>query len=389
MQTQPGADASAPTTTNTSKPTTYGVPQPKASGISQNGCNAPKPTAQQDTNRKATMTKNAHGSAISEGGAGRTRPSPHRSHSRVQPHPASQFTREPTDEDQKSDGSIASYDSSERHLYGRPARRANSRIRHVTGVNAVRPPHFTSVNAKAMHGAKRKILDYEDRVRNHNQIHGLDNKPLQVLFMLKEGLARALIEEILRPDDTFDSNNTLHQNAIRDYMFQKENTPGVNSHIKIETFEREMRKIKMDINDYSWVSRTMTFLNKITLLLEDTRVKMTDKKLVKLCMRSVEPYRLRKRMYGLIESGCEDDKAAGKNIQVWKTMLRRETRLDWESEFRLRGVSTDARRGGFQNSKGRGIRRFNGGSITRPPNNVRIKSRPVNFRKNPPSPLPL
>ena len=207
--------------------------------------------------------------------------------------------------------------------------------------------------------------------------------------MLKEGLARALIEEILRPDDTFDSNNTLHQNAIRDYMFQKENTPGVNSHIKIETFEREMRKIKMDINDSSWVSRTMTFLNKITLLLEDTRVKMTDKKLVKLCMRSVEPYRLRKRMYGLIESGCEDDKAAGKNIQVWKTMLRRETRLDWESEFRLRGVSTDARRGGFQNSKGRGIRRFNGRSITRPPNNVRIKSCPVNFRKNPPPPTAL
>ena len=99
-------------------------------------------------------------------------------------------------------------------------------------------------------------------------------------------------------------------------------------------------------------------------ILEDTHVTVTDKKLVKLCMRSVEPYRLRKRMYGLMESGCADDKAAAKNLQVWKTMLRRETRLDWESEFRLRGVSTDVRRGGFQNRKGKGIKCFGGGSIT-------------------------
>ena len=293
------------------------------------------------------------------------------------------------DADEDSPDGDSCYDSEERLLYGQPARRAHKGIRHVTGVNAVKPPHFTSVSAMAMKGARRKILDYEDRVRNHNQIHGLDNKPLQVLFMLKEGLARALIEEILIPNELFDSNNASHQQAIRDYMFQKQNTPGVNSHIKIDMFEREMRRISMDMNDKSWVSRTMTFLNKVTLLLEDTHVTITDKRLVKLCMRSVEPYRLRKRMYGLIESGCADDKAAAKNLQVWKAMLRRETRLDWESEFRLRGVSTDARRGGFKNSKGRGIRRLNGGSITRRPNNVRVKSRPVNFRKNPPPPTAL
>ena len=69
--------------------------------------------------------------------------------------------------------------------------------------------------------------------------------------MLKEGLARALIEEILKPNELFDSNNASHQRAIRDYMFQKQNTPGVNSHIKIDTFEREMRRIRMDMNDNS------------------------------------------------------------------------------------------------------------------------------------------
>jgi hypothetical protein len=152
------------------------------------------------------------------------------------------------------------YDSEDRLLYGQqPARRTHTGIRHVTGVNPVKPPHFTSVNAMIMKGARLKILDYGDRVRNHNQIHGLDNKPLQVLFMLKEGLNRALIEEILKPNKVFDSNNASHQRAIGDYMFQKQNTPGVDSHIKIDTFEREMRRIRMDMNDKSWVSRTMTF----------------------------------------------------------------------------------------------------------------------------------
>jgi hypothetical protein len=110
-----------------------------------------------------------------------------------------------------SPGEDSCYDSEDLLLYGQqPARRTHTGIRHVTGVNPVKPPHFTSVNAMAVKGAKRKIIDYENRVRNHNQIHGLDNKPLQVLFMLKEGLARALIEEILKPNDTFDRATMSH-----------------------------------------------------------------------------------------------------------------------------------------------------------------------------------
>ena len=134
--------------------------------------------------------------------------------------------------------------------------------------------------------------------------------------MMKEGIARALIEEILKSNETFDSNSKQHQQAVRYYMFQTPGTPGANSHIQIETFEREMRKMKMGVKDNSWVLRTMTFLNKVTLLLEDTRVTMTDKKLIKLCMRSVEPFRLRKRIYDLLESGCADNKAAENNIKV-------------------------------------------------------------------------
>ena len=277
VPTQPRADSSAPTAKGDTIPPTNGVLEPINTGNSQNGCNVPHPTPQQDKKGKATTASHGPGAAIGEGGAERTCPSPHRSHSKDQTHRASQVLRGSPDADVDSPDGESCYDSEERLLYGQPARRAHKEIRHVTGVNAVKPPHFTSVSAMAMKGTRRKILDYEDRVRNHNQIHGLDNKPLRVLFMLKEGLARALIEEILKPNELFDSNNASHQRAIRDYMFQKQNTPRVNSHIKIDMFEREMRRISMDMNDKSLVSRTMTFLNKVTLLLEDTCVTITDK----------------------------------------------------------------------------------------------------------------
>ena len=84
-------------------------------------------------------------------------------------------------------------------------------------------------------------------------------------------------------------------------------------------------------------------------------------------MRSVEPFRLRKRMYGLMESGCADDKAAEKNLQVWKSMLKRKTRLDWESEFRPHSVGSDDKRGRHWNKKGKGIRRFSGGGLLQDP----------------------
>ena len=71
-------------------------------------------------------------------------------------------------------------------------------------------------------------------------------------------------------------------------------------------------------------------------------------------------------------------------------MLRRETRLDWESEFRLRGVESDVRRGGHKNKRGKGIKRFGGWSITGSPNNVRLKPHTRNtFRTNAPPPIAL
>ena len=143
-----------------------------------------------------------------------------------------------------------------------------------------------------------------------------------------------------------------------------------------------MRKLKMNVKDDSWVSRTMTFLKKVTLRLEDTRVTMTDKQLIKVCMRSVEPYRLQKRMYSLMELDCADDKAAEKNIMVWKSLFRREARLDWESEFRLRSVKSEDKR---RHIDKKGIRRFSRGSGDRHLNNVRFKSRNL-FGKNPSRP---
>ena len=55
---------------------------------------------------------------------------------------------------------------------------------------------FGLLNTHVLKEARRTITDYENRVNNHNIIYGLDNKPLQVLFMLRKGLGGALIEEL-------------------------------------------------------------------------------------------------------------------------------------------------------------------------------------------------
>ena len=160
---------------------------------------------------------------------------------------------------------------------GEPAHTSHSGVRHITGVNPVRPPFFGSINSHVLKEAKRTILDYEERVKNHNLVHALDNKPLQVMFMLKKGLVRALIEEALMPGTTYDSTDTTQLACIRAYFFQTPGTTGVDTHIKIDEFERGMREIRMDTRDTSWLSRTTSFLSKVTLLLEDTRVQLDSK----------------------------------------------------------------------------------------------------------------
>jgi hypothetical protein len=37
-----------------------------------------------------------------------------------------------------------------------------------------------------------------------------------------------------------------------------------------------------------------------------------------------------------MESGTDDERAAYKNMKVWKALLRKEARLDWESAIRLK-----------------------------------------------------
>ena len=46
-----------------------------------------------------------------------------------------------------------------------------------------------------------------------------------------------------------------------------------------------------------------------------------------------------------MESGCDDEKAAAKDLEVWKAMLHKEAWLNWESEIRLKRVPTQ----GFKN----------------------------------------
>ena len=57
-------------------------------------------------------------------------------------------------------------------------------------------------------------------------------------------------------------------------------------------------------------------------------------------MKGVMPHSLKQRLYTLMESGTEDERAASKNIKVWKALLRKEACLDWESAIRLRHNQT-------------------------------------------------
>ena len=59
-------------------------------------------------------------------------------------------------------------------------------------------------------------------MKNHNIIHGLENKPLQVIFMLHKGLGRALIEELLMPDEKYDPTDNRQLACVRDYFFSED-----------------------------------------------------------------------------------------------------------------------------------------------------------------------
>jgi hypothetical protein len=155
---------------------------------------------------------------------------------------------------------------------GGPTPTPRPATKHVSGIKPVNAPFFGLLNEHVIREAKRTIMDYENRVQNHNTIHSLENKPLQVLFMLRKRLGRALIEELLMPDEKYDPTNDKQQACVRDYFFRKTRTPGISVHIEIDAFEKGMRDLKMNVRDTSWVSRTTTFLSKITLLLKDTRV---------------------------------------------------------------------------------------------------------------------
>ena len=81
-----------------------------------------------------------------------------------------------------------------------------------------------------------------------------------------------------------------------------------------------MRALKMDVRDTSWVSKTIDSMSKITLLLEDTCMHLDAKKITRKCMLGVQPYSLRKRLLTLMESFDNYERAAAKNLKVWKTL---------------------------------------------------------------------
>ena len=120
------------------------------------------------------------------------------------------------------------------------------------------------------------------------------------------------------PDEKYDPTDDRQQTCVRDYFFRKTGTPGISSHIEINAFEKGMGGLNMDVRDTSWASRTTTFLPKITLLLEDTRVQLEPKKLIRKCMKGIMPHSLKQRLWTLMKSSTDDERAASKEMEVWK-----------------------------------------------------------------------
>ena len=112
-------------------------------------------------------------------------------------------------------------------------------------------------------------------------------------------------------------------------------------------------------------------------------------------MTGVQPFTLRHRLQTLMESGSDEEKAAAKNLEVWKAMLRKEARLDWESQIRLKREPTrDSRNRHFKqrqhpqqfkrpstNSAQRG-RRFNQSRLARK-SYSKTRNTNTNFQRKP------
>ena len=169
---------------------------------------------------------------------------------------------------------------------------------------------------------------------------------------------------MLAPDLVFDLTSKHQHQIIDDFFMLKKGTSDVPSDIRITEFNHKMKNLYMDMSNPDAFDRLRKYLGDITELQERTRVDKVPKKFIQAIQKGVYPLRLRNRLAGLMVAGTSDQKAAYGNLQVYKSLLRSESKKDAEAFKLLKQSSLGQRDPTNRNRRDRTMKRF-GGHIKR------------------------
>ena len=167
---------------------------------------------------------------------------------------------------------------------------AGEQILSITAASAsqrVPIPHIRDASYSSLTRARRNIEIYRMKVHNHNVQHGLNNPCLPVIFMLNRTVAKSLLEQVLLPNCTYCPTDPDQVRAIDDYFMLKKNTPFVSSKIRMKEFDARTSKLSMDMRNNSWIDRLRVYLGAFQSAVEDCRVNIIPKIMVKKLLYGV------------------------------------------------------------------------------------------------------
>ena len=215
---------------------------------------------------------------------------------------------------------------------------AGEQILSITAASAsqrVPIPHIRDASYSSQTRARRDIEIYRMKVHNHNVQHGLNNPCLPVIFMLNRTVAKSLLEQVLLPNCTYCPTDPDQVKAIDDYFTLKKNTPFVSSKIRMKEFDARTSRLSMDMRNNSWIDRIRVYLGAFQSAVEDCRVNIIPKIMVKKLLYGVMPYSLKKRLNNILIAGTDEEKSAYFCPQKFKQLLRQETQKEHEAKVLL------------------------------------------------------
>jgi hypothetical protein len=153
--------------------------------------------------------------------------------------------------------------------------------------------------------------------------------------MLNRTVAKSLLEQVLLPNCSYCPTDPDQVRAIDDYFTLKKNTPFVSSKIRMKEFDARTSKLSMDMRNNSWIDRIRVYLGAFQSTVEDCRVNIIPKIMVKKLLYGVMPYSLKKRLNNILIAGTDEEKSAYFCPQKFKQLLRQETQKDHEAKVLL------------------------------------------------------